>query len=142
MIKSETDIGMLLKNINDSLEKRANAYFHTLGLTIAQVRILDYIYRQTDHKTTQKKLEVYMDVAHSTINGIVKRLEEKQLLITELTVDARLTKTVSLTSAGIQLYKTTVKSRYKHEKLLTGDLTDEEKTRLVELLLKIQQNVK
>jgi DNA-binding MarR family transcriptional regulator len=142
MIKSETDIGMLLKNINDSLEKRANAYFHTLGLTIAQVRVLDYIYLQPDHKTTQKKLEVYMDVAHSTINGIVKRLEEKQLLITELTVDTRLTKTVSLTSRGIELYKTTVKSRYKHEKILTGNLTDQERVMLVDLLVKVQQNIK
>lgn len=135
------DIGMLLKNINERLETQLNAYLHTLGLTIAQLRVLHYVYGQPGRETTQKKLEVYLNVAHPTISGIVRRLEEKGLVATKITMDERLAKHVRITEKGTDLYKETGRSRTKHEKLLTENFTTRERATLVTLLEKVQQNI-
>ena len=40
---------------------------------------MSFIYRKENFTTTQKDLEIFLDVSHPTINGILKRLEEKKI---------------------------------------------------------------
>lgn len=46
---------------------------------------MSFIYRKENFTTTQKDLEIFLDVSHPTINGILKRLEEKKFITTEMT---------------------------------------------------------
>ena len=137
----KTDVVLLIKTINDRLEKRFNAHVNGMGVTAAQVRALDFIYSQKNHTATQKELEAYLGVAHPTINGILKRLEEKRFITTEITVNRRFVKIVQVTDKAEKFYAEMKKSRIVYEKLLTGGLTGSERDTLVELLLKVQQSV-
>jgi len=135
------DVGMLLKNINESLERKVNNSLQKDGLTLAQIRVLAYIYQQPGHQTTQKQLEVYLDVAHPTINGILKRLAEKQLVTTEITVEERLSKTVTITEKGKEAAEKAKRTSGKHEKLLVYGISPDDEKLLIQLLMQIQQNI-
>ena len=50
---------------------------------------MSFIYRKENFTTTQKDLEIFLDVSHPTINGILKRLEEKKFITTEMTKKRR-----------------------------------------------------
>lgn len=76
----------ILYFINESME---------LDLTGSQMRVLFFLHQQKNFECSQKELEDYLNVSHPTINGILKRMEEKGFLSTEITKkDGHLSKTV------------------------------------------------
>ncbi|MDY4468109.1 MarR family transcriptional regulator [Treponema porcinum] len=132
---------LLLKNINDKLERLANAQFKSIRLTFSQVRVMSFIYRKENFTTTQKDLEIFLDVSHPTINGILKRLEEKKFITTEMTKkDGHLSKTVRLTKKGENVLIESEKEKNLHEEALPAYLTKDERNKLIELLLKVQKS--
>lgn len=135
------DIGFLLKVVSDKLTKIVNQFFKHDELTFSQGRVLRFISIQKNHETTQKEIETYLKVSHPAINGIINRLEEKELVQSEISVNRRLTKTVKLTKKGIQRHKAAEANRIKHEKMLTQKLTDKERETLVKLLIKVDDSL-
>ena len=94
------DIGYMIKILSESLEKKANEDLQAYGMTLSQLKALIFIYEQKDGTTTQKELEEFFKVSHPTINGILKRLEEKQMITSEVVVNRRLSKIVKITEKG------------------------------------------
>lgn len=138
----EMDIGSLIKNIDEKLEQMANKEFKSLDLTMAQMRVLFFIHHQKNGETSQKLLEDHLDVSHPTINGILKRMEEKGFVTTEIIKkDGHLSKTVKATKKGQDVFKKTGKSRDINEKNLASHLTKKERDTLIKLLLKVQKSV-
>jgi DNA-binding MarR family transcriptional regulator len=141
-MKDESDdIGMLFKQIAERLQKKGNAYFSSLGITMTQIRVLHFIFTQSQKKTTQKELEDFCNVSHPTINGILKRLEEKGFIETTITVNGRLSKEVFLTDKGTALLHETKKSKHLAEKTLMKDFTKQEIDMLKEMLKRIIGNL-
>lgn len=79
-MKNTEYIGMLLKQINDNLGKRANNELRKSGLTISQIRYLGFMYENGKERTPFKLLEKEFDVAQPTVAGIMRRLEKKGLV--------------------------------------------------------------
>ncbi len=71
----ELHIGFLLKSITDKLYARADADLKAKGLTMAQCRVLAFL-NGHDGQATQKEIEVYLDVSHPTVVGLVARMEQ------------------------------------------------------------------
>ncbi len=141
-MKEETeDIGMLFKKITERLEKSGNEYFSTLGVTLSQVRVLHFIHGQPQGKTTQKELEDAYDVSHPTINGILKRLEKKNLIRTNITTNRRLSKEVCLTEEGFALLKETNKSKISMKRIMAKNFTKQEIAALKDMLKRIADNL-
>ena len=102
---------------------------------------MSFIYRKENFTTTQKDLEIFLDVSHPTINGILKRLEEKKFITTEMTKkDGHLSKTVRLTKKGENVLIESEKEKNLHEEALSAYLTKDEQNKLIELLLKVQKS--
>lgn len=71
----EVRIGFLLKSITDKLHARADATLKAKGLTLAQCRVLAFL-NGHDGQATQKEIEIYLDVSHPTVVGLVSRMEQ------------------------------------------------------------------
>lgn len=135
------DIGLLLKMITENLDKKLNTYLTTLGLTASQGRVLFYLQTVYKGKTTQKAIEDYLDVSHPTTTGIIKRLEDKGFVKTQINVTSRISKDVEITKTGLAVLKETGKSRGIMEKLLSSNLTAAERNTLISLLDKVYNTV-
>ena len=136
------DIGYMLKIVNDALERNANETLRKEDLTLSQLKVLGFINTKEEGKTTQKELEDALAVSHPTINGILKRLEAKGIIVSELSVNRRMTKTVGLTEAGKEIVKKTESHRLEHEKRLSKNLSAEEKASLLFYLKKVYEGLK
>ena len=69
----QKDIGYLIKNINDKLKVKADADLKHSKLTLAQSRVLAFLDSQGG-QATQKEIEVYLEVSHPTVVGIISEI--------------------------------------------------------------------
>ena len=74
------DIGLLIKSINEQMERKANLLFRPFDLTLAQMRVLFYLRDREGEKTTLRDIEEYFGVSHPTVTGILRRMEAKGLV--------------------------------------------------------------
>ena len=137
----ENDIGYMIKNLNEILEKKANEDLRQWDLTLSQLRVMGFIISQKQAESTQKEIEDFLQVSHPTVNGILKRLEAKGRISAELSVNRRLTKRVRLTEKGRAECGRIDASRLQHESLLASKLSDSERKTLLALLRKVQQGL-
>lgn len=134
--KHEQDIGYMIKVLHDTLEKHANEDLRESGLTLSQLRVMSFI-AKNNNQTTQKAIEAFLAVSHPTVNGLLKRLESKGMIQTEIAVNHRLTKNVVMTEKGKKECQFADSRRHEHEKMLRDCLTEEERQTLLTLLQRI-----
>lgn len=136
------DIGFLLKKIDEKLSKKQNAELNLDGITFPQLRVLLFVNEQERRSTTQKEIETFLDVSHPTTNGIIKRLEEKDLLTTELTVkNGRMSKTVSITYKGNRICQENEINKDKMEQNFKNWISKKEYESLEKILLKLYKKL-
>lgn len=141
MNEDNNDIGYMIKLLNDTLEKKANDDLRVFDLTFSQLRTLRFIAEQENRETTQKALEDFLGVSHPTINGILKRMEEKGKITTEISVNKRMTKTVRITEKGIRELEIANEGRNVQENMLRNSLDVGERETLMNLLNKIYKGI-
>lgn len=137
-----SDVGYLLKVIQDNAERHANQMFKPVDLTSSQVRVIKFLRGRKGEKTTQKEIEKYLQVSHPTIVGIVQRLESKGFVTTEFDGADKRNKYVYLTQKEEELFQRMRNSHDAYENLLTKGMTEEEVMQLRDLLEKVYNNVK
>lgn len=137
-----SDIGFLLKVIEDNAERHANQVFRQMELTSSQVRVLKFLRERKDVSTTQKELEQYLMVSHPTVVGIVQRLEHKGFLQTQFDGEDRRNKYIYLTEKEAELFERIRRCHEEMELLLTRGMTEEQIAQLRELLQIVYRNVK
>ena len=69
-----------IKHINDCLKKRANNSLRKEGLTLMQSHVLLKLQDAPDQRMTFKEIEKDLHVAQSTTAGLLRRLQEKNLI--------------------------------------------------------------
>lgn len=133
-------IGFLIKQITDKIKMSADASLKESNLTLAQVRVLEYILNKGG-KVTQKSIEDYLDVSHPTVVGIVTRMEKSGYLICYVDSENKRNKIVELTEQTTLISKEMqVKRNAQEEKILRG-LTEEDVENLYRMLCIIRKNV-
>ncbi|HAM31832.1 MAG TPA: MarR family transcriptional regulator [Erysipelotrichaceae bacterium] len=93
----ENTCGFLIKQINDILEKKGNQEMEMFGITMSQHSVLMFLDSTPDHVLDFKELERKLHVAQSATAGIVKRLEQKDLVEVVMNLQDRRAKQVRLT---------------------------------------------
>ena len=93
------DLGYLIKQISDKMRANADAVFRKHGLTYSQVHVLSFV-QACGGSATQKESEIYLDVSHPTIVGLVSRLEKSSADARKFGNRAPKNRTASGTSAG------------------------------------------
>ena len=134
----QTSCGMLLKQINDELEKRANNALRSQNLTIAQLGALMVLNQSPERQIPLKELERKLHVAQSTAAGIITRLEQKGFVESFGDAADRRIKMVRITQQGVQCCLSAEQNMNQEETLLLSGLTDTEKLIFISLLQKVR----
>ncbi len=136
------DIGCLFKKVDEKLSQHVNTTLSALGVTFSQLRVLNFVAESENNETTQKEIETFLEVSHPTTNGIIKRLEAKELLTTQLTVkNGRMSKTVAITKKGLELCKSDVADRKSMEANFKSWLNADEYETFKEILKKLYKRL-
>lgn len=133
-------IGYLLKQITDKIKTSSDASFKEKNLTLAQVRVLEYVMSKGG-TTTQKSIEDYLEVSHPTVVGIVSRMEKNGYLICHMDKEDKRNKIVEATGQAVLISHELEEGKAAQEEKLIKGLTKEEAAKLYQMLCVIRKNV-
>ena len=136
----EKDIGYLIKNINDKLKVKADADLKHSNLTLAQSRVLAFLDRRGG-QATQKEIEVYLEVSHPTVVGIISRMEKNGHLRCRVDETDKRNKIVALTEQAKALGEEMEQRISANEKMLLASLSEADIKKIKQLLLIIYNNL-
>lgn len=138
-------IGPKIKAANTLIEKQINNNFAGMikeySLTGAQISLMVFLYDSKGRTITQKEIEDAFVLSHPTIRGIVKRLEDSELIWTShLKTDQRQI-VLTLSNKGFKLIDKNIAKIHKilddtNEKIV-GDLSSQEISHLEQILDRI-----
>ena len=137
MLKS--DVGYLIKSINDKLTVRVDAELKQFNLTMSQCRVFLYL-SSRGGQGTQKEIETFLGVSHPTVVGLVSRMEQNGYVMCWPCEDGR-NKNVKLTPKAEDIDKEMKKNKQANEQKLLEPLSPEESEKLRDLLLKVAQHL-
>ncbi len=134
------DIGYLIKNIHDKLKAKADADLKHYNLTLAQSRVLAYLH-SNGGQATQKEIEVFLEVSHPTVVGIVSRMEQNGHVTSRIDEQDKRNKIVKLTEAAEALVMDMEQDISANERKMLDSLSEEDAQRLREMLLAVYKNL-
>lgn len=136
----QKDIGYLIKNINDKLKVKADADLKHSNLTLAQSRVLAFL-DSRGGQATQKEIEVYLEVSHPTVVGIISRMEKNGHLRCRVDETDKRNKIVALTEQAKALGEEMEQRILANEKMLLASLSEADIKKLKQMLLIIYNNL-
>lgn len=136
----QKDIGYLIKNINDKLKAKADADLKNSNLTLAQSRVVDFLDSQGG-QATQKEIEVYLEVSHPTVVGIISRMEQNGHLRCWVDETDKRNKIVALTEQAKALREEMKQRILASEKRLIASLSEDDIKKLNQMLLVMYSNL-
>lgn len=130
----------LMKMVSD----RADAIFAQrvgkLRVTAPQCRLLMYLDSRGGAPVSQRELEHYLGVSHTTVKGLLQRLEEKGYVRTAFDSADKRVKHAYLTEAFYRLQMDARQSLQDFEEALTAGFSADEIDQLRSMLERIYQN--
>ena len=136
-----TNISFLIKLIGDTIETKANKRLRPHGITLSQERVLAYLYERKTEKISQKDMEEYFQVTHPTIIGILKRLESKGHISSEVDEIDKRVRNISLSPEFEQKSGAIISFQKELEKQMLHDVSEAETILLRDYLYKLLSNV-
>ncbi|HOO79870.1 MAG TPA: MarR family transcriptional regulator [Lachnospiraceae bacterium] len=138
----DQDIGFIIKQITESIRRNVDNNLTKYGLTMTQSHVLFYLSCCGREKVSQKDIERHLQVTHPTVAGIIKRLEEKNFVITRTDSEDHRVSLVELTEQSRQLISRLKEGKQELMAQLTQGLNQQEQKELLRLLLILRDNVK
>lgn len=142
--KRKDEIGLLIKFINNKIKKDINKNLIGFNLTATQEKVLWIIFRFNENgkDVFQKDIEKELELSNPTITGIVKRLEEKEMIKRVSSCQDARYKCLTLTDKGMDIIHESMDFGINYiEKKLTKNLEEEEVNTLKVLLNKVLDNM-
>lgn len=136
----QKDIGYLIKNINDKLKVKADADLKHSKLTWSQSRVLAFL-DSKGGQATQKEIEVYLEVSHPTVVGIISRMEQNGHLQCWVDETDKRNKVVALTEMAKAMGEEMEQRIIANEKMLLASLSEDDINKLKQMLLVIYNNL-
>lgn len=133
---------MLIRQINNALEKRVNNQLKEKDLTFSQMSALIEILNSPAKKLTFKELEKRLSLAQSTTAGLISRLEQKKLVTVSGDSDDKRIKFVEITSLGEKFCKEARQEMEHTEKMLLGNLSTAERESLLAMLEEVNRTAR
>ena len=132
----------LMKMITDRASSLFMQEMGDLGITPAQSRVLMYLERRRGEAVSQRDLERHLLVSHTTVKGLLQRLEEKGWVRTAFddSHDGRV-KHVYLTGALETRHSAARENMKRLEEMVLSPLSEEEKEQLRGLLSRVLDNL-
>ena len=135
--------GLLIKFLNNAIINEINRQLVKFNMTGAQHEILVFIHRNgRDNDVFQKDIEKHFKLTNPTVTGIVKRLEEKGMIMRSPSSEDARYKCLHVTNKGEELLKCSFECGIKKvEDKLVSNMTKEEEKQFKEFLYKALKNL-
>ena len=140
-MKRRTNVGFLVKQINNIYEKDFNNQLKRLDLTSSQAEVLDFLFRCDEEEVTQRDIEKALSLKNPTVTGILKRMEEKGFVMILPSEKDKRCKNVYLTEQAFDVEKKMEAVRRKIDKNLTLGMTKREVEALHKMLNRVLYNM-
>ena len=141
MMENRLSSPELIKRISEKMEREGNRRLLEKGVTLSQLKVLLHLMTQSKHDLTLKELESYFGMSQATIAGIAARLERKRLVTSTGDRNDRRIKHIRVSAAGETLCKDAEAEKQAGEAWLVRCLSDEEKSLLNTLLVKVYEGM-
>ena len=139
-MREENQIGRLVLMLSHTILKNRNRHLAAIGLTAGQADCLRFCLEREEGTVTE--LKEYLGVAHQTAQGIVRRLEEKEMVALRRSSRDGRCQLICLTPAGREAADKMVQSRERTGGKLFQGMSPQERTQLLRLLTQAYENVK
>ena len=133
-------IEFLLRAVNRRAEKLANQELAKFDLTSTQFRTLTYLSHQPPLTVRQCDLEAFFSKSNPAVTGILNNMEQKDLIRRVCNPADGRSKVLEITEKGLALLPELDAYRGWMDKLLTENMTEEEKAILIVLLKKMRNS--
>lgn len=134
------DVGYYFKNIHDKLKVRADADMKLYNITLTQSRVLAYLNSQGG-EATQKEIEIFLNVSHPTVVGVVSRMEQNGYVTCRFDAADKRNKLVRLTEQAHRADMELDRKMRANEQRMLHSLSEEEIDDLKRMLSIILKNL-
>lgn len=141
-MNEQGNCGILIRQINNAFDKKANKRLKEKDLTFSQMAALIEILNMPAGKTTFKELEKRLSLAQSTTVGLISRLEQKQLVHVSGDKDDKRIKYVEITPLGEKFCNEARQEMEDTERKLFANFSEGEVETLLSLLKKVNLLIK
>ena len=137
----EREIGFYLKKIFQMMEKNLNKDLEDIDLTGMQAHVLIYLYKNRKNIINQRDIEREFELTNPTVNGILKRLENKDFIKRVVSLNDARNKEIMITDKSISLIVEMKKKAKNMENKMTLGITKEELDTFYQVIKKMFNNV-
>lgn len=139
--KEHEPISFKFRLIHESFAAMLNRQLKEVDLTFSQFILVLYLWENRDKKVNQKDISKALHIKHPTTIGLLKRLEEKEMLKVVVDPDNRKYRNITLTKKGEDFAVANQKRRKNTDSYLTNGMTEDEIKELRRLLDKVNDNL-
>lgn len=140
MAPSETT-GFLIKLISERITKNINQQLKVYGVTLTQMRVLNFLAGRSDYSATQREIEGFLHVTHPTVVGILKIMVRNDLIKYVHDTPARRTKPARLTPRSLEILDSLKHSSDEFQREAFTDFSGDECCALHALLSRLYDNI-
>lgn len=134
-------IGPLIKMLNKEFEQLHSEKAKAMGLTPAQLFVLHYISRHRGESICHRDIEKQFELSHSTVSGIISRLEAKGFIVCCADSADRRYRNIVITEKA-KCCEDEMKRHIEHyEEQLVKGFSEEEKAQLIDFISRMLMNV-
>ena len=127
-------VGFYIKWLSENLTRNMNNQLKKLDITDSQMRTLMYLLKRRDETVIQKDIERFLGLKHSTVIGLLHRMEKKELVRVEINAKDHRCRSVRLCEKAFKIGGEIEKARQIHEAEITKNLTPDQVDELKKLL--------
>lgn len=133
-------LGPMLGHCAHLARARLDARLVSYDVTPAQIHVLHYLYH-CGNQAPQYDVTAHLKVKPSTANGILDRMEEKDLLRRSVSESDGRKRLITLTEKGKSMQEVLRQKFEETEQLMTRGFSEEETAQLHSLLWRVMSNL-
>jgi MarR family multiple gene transcriptional regulator MgrA len=134
-------VGFKFKLIHEAFVAMFNRQLKEDDITFSQLMVISYLDEHSNQKVTQKDISDALHIKHPTTIGLLKRLEEKEMITNITDPDNRRCRNVTLTEKGIAFVEKRRERRKNTDDYLVSGMTEDEIRQLRLLLDRVIDNM-
>ena len=140
-MKKDHSLGFLFKQIHDSFEADINRQLHRQDLTLSQMGVLHYLFKNPNDTVTHKDIEHFLKLKHSTVAGILARMGKKGFVTSAIDEKDRRRRNIFPTDLAFEVKANMEQCRLDMNDRLVQGMSEDDVENLTVLLKKVLENM-
>ena len=139
--KSHEPISFKFKLIHEAFANMINNQLRESDMTFSQMMVMLILWERRDQRVTQKDISEALHIKHPTTIGLLKRLEEKEMVKIVVDPDNRKYRNIAITDKGEAFIEKNKERRHKMNAVLTDGMSEQDVEKLRTLLDHVIDNM-